>query len=498
MTALHAVPMNDRARTDAPARPPAASAPGSPSPAERRLKLVIETAPVSLVITDGDGKVLAANRAALALVGTERLDAVIGKMFSDFVPAEDRDRLAAFISSICNGESGSLQYDLVAPDGSRRTIETRAVPLRREANTPPAFLGAIWDVSEQKRSARALQQMQSKCELLEAQRSAERETLQEALKEAKAAYEKLSSSGRNQIHAEIEEAEARHNQLASQWSVERDGLLARLRESEERHAAVSAQLLIEQNTRQESTEQARRDHQDVLAARTTELAARTAENEQLQNDLNRRSVERDTLEQALRRAEATHEELLQHRNRLQVSLEEAEEKRRHQTREWAAERDELLTTLREIEDRQASLSAQLLVEQNARQSSLEQVECVYQESLAAQQAEKAQLERALGDVRVRYEEMLAESREERETLKESVQGLEQQYAALAEQWQSELADVLCPLKDMSARVEHLLDTFKKRAGSETRWRPAELAQAQPQSSEATSDGGSSEETTWQF
>src|SRR5262245_1210803 len=55
------------------------------SAAERRLKLIIESAPVSLMIADPSGRVIAANRAALSLFGVERLDAIVGKDFSTLI-----------------------------------------------------------------------------------------------------------------------------------------------------------------------------------------------------------------------------------------------------------------------------------------------------------------------------------------------------------------------------------------------------------------------------
>ena len=57
---------------ETPEQRPVAVAP-APSASERRLRLVVESAPVSLCILDPEGKVLAANRAALTLLGVERL-----------------------------------------------------------------------------------------------------------------------------------------------------------------------------------------------------------------------------------------------------------------------------------------------------------------------------------------------------------------------------------------------------------------------------------------
>ncbi len=54
--------------------PAPAAVPPPPRPTtESRLKMIVESAPVSLAVIGPDGIVLAANRLALAIVGAERL-----------------------------------------------------------------------------------------------------------------------------------------------------------------------------------------------------------------------------------------------------------------------------------------------------------------------------------------------------------------------------------------------------------------------------------------
>src|SRR2546425_2039568 len=118
MSAQSVLSLTGRGRTPEPAERQPAPIPPTPAPtvvasaSERRLKLVIESAPVSLLITDPESKVLAANRAALVLLGVERLDEVIGKTLDRLVAPSDRERFVAFVGSICRGEPGTIQYEL--------------------------------------------------------------------------------------------------------------------------------------------------------------------------------------------------------------------------------------------------------------------------------------------------------------------------------------------------------------------------------------------------
>src|SRR6266581_8230566 len=119
--------MIGRGRTpDAPEQRPAAIAPPAPSAAERRLRLVVESAPVSLCILDPESKVLAANRAALTLLGIERLHCVIGTPLDRLVVTEGRERFMAFVTGVCRGEAGTLEYEVTVPGGTPRSVETHA------------------------------------------------------------------------------------------------------------------------------------------------------------------------------------------------------------------------------------------------------------------------------------------------------------------------------------------------------------------------------------
>src|SRR6185503_206070 len=64
------------------------------------------------------------------MVGAESSDAVIGKNICNLIAPEDRERFRAFNEKICQGEKGSLQFDIVGIQGERRRMESHAAPLR--------------------------------------------------------------------------------------------------------------------------------------------------------------------------------------------------------------------------------------------------------------------------------------------------------------------------------------------------------------------------------
>ena len=82
-------------------------------------------------------------------------DEVVGKNVYDLIAPEDRDRFKAFNESICRGEQGSLQFDIVGLEGKRRHMETHAAPLRNPDETL-VHLAITADISERKQAEELL------------------------------------------------------------------------------------------------------------------------------------------------------------------------------------------------------------------------------------------------------------------------------------------------------------------------------------------------------
>lgn len=201
------------------------SAEAAPSATQQLLKSIIESTPVSLMIVDCQGKVMAANRAALKLCGAERLAEFVGQNVWQTVAPQDRLRFSQFVAEVCAGASGSLEYDLLPLGGSTCAVETHAVPLHRDG-TSPVFLGVTHDVSERRRLARALRRAEAKLEALESQRSADQ------VRRAPAPAARVDA---NQHQA----------------MVERDAMVARLREADRQASRV--EQVYERNPTEKQT-----------------------------------------------------------------------------------------------------------------------------------------------------------------------------------------------------------------------------------------------------
>ena len=128
---------------------------------EERFRAIVETTPECVKLVSADGTLLHMNTPGLEMVGARSADEVIGKNVYDLIAAEDRDRFKVFNESICRGERGSLQFDIVGLEGKRRQMETHAAPLRNPDETV-VHLAITSDISERKRAESLLRRSEER------------------------------------------------------------------------------------------------------------------------------------------------------------------------------------------------------------------------------------------------------------------------------------------------------------------------------------------------
>jgi len=121
---------------------------------EQRFRTIVETTPECVMTVGAGGMLLQMNQAGLVMLGARSAADVIGKNICDVIAPESRDAFRAFNEAICRGERGSLEFDIIALDGKRRSMETHAAPLRQPDGSW-AQLAITHDISERNRRVRA-------------------------------------------------------------------------------------------------------------------------------------------------------------------------------------------------------------------------------------------------------------------------------------------------------------------------------------------------------
>ena len=132
---------------------------------ERRISTILESTPDCVKLIDTDGIVLQMNNMGLQLLEADA-DEVIGRSILNFIPEEHHARVIAMSEDVFGGGSVTAEYEIITLTGSRRWVNTRAVPLRDNEGAITAALCVTRDVTMQKHTEHALQESEEYFRLL--------------------------------------------------------------------------------------------------------------------------------------------------------------------------------------------------------------------------------------------------------------------------------------------------------------------------------------------
>lgn len=124
---------------------------------ESLLRAIIDAEPAFVTLLDADGNFVEINPAGLAMIEADSKDQLYKKPFASLVVPEHKSGFKALHQTVMAGSPDTLEYDVIGLKGSRRTLETRAVPLRHSAGNVHAVLGLTQDVTDRNRIIHALE-----------------------------------------------------------------------------------------------------------------------------------------------------------------------------------------------------------------------------------------------------------------------------------------------------------------------------------------------------
>jgi PAS domain S-box-containing protein len=132
---------------------------------EERFRAIVETTPECVKLVAPDGTLLHMNSPGLRMVGAYCADAVVGKSVYDLIAPEHRRRFREFNESVCRGERGSLEFDMLALDGQRRHMESHAAPLPNPDGSR-SHLAVTRDITARKKTDSALRESEQRLRAL--------------------------------------------------------------------------------------------------------------------------------------------------------------------------------------------------------------------------------------------------------------------------------------------------------------------------------------------
>jgi PAS domain S-box-containing protein len=135
---------------------------------EGRLRAILDTEPECVMVILPDGKLLEMNAAGLGMLETSDLTAVKGTDLFGWIVPSHAAAFGKLHHRVMQGESGTLEFEVVGLKGTHRWLETHAAPLRNQAGEVIAFLGVTRDVTERKRTEEALKKYSEQLRALSA------------------------------------------------------------------------------------------------------------------------------------------------------------------------------------------------------------------------------------------------------------------------------------------------------------------------------------------
>ena len=117
---------------------------------EEYRRAIIETEPACVKVVSGPGILLDMNPAGLAMLEAASLEEGRKQSLLEYVLPEYRGGFWDLHMRVMQGGSGHLEFELEGLKGTRRTLETFAVPLRDEAGEVTAHLAVTHDITQRK------------------------------------------------------------------------------------------------------------------------------------------------------------------------------------------------------------------------------------------------------------------------------------------------------------------------------------------------------------
>ncbi|BBD65977.1 multi-sensor signal transduction histidine kinase [Nostoc commune NIES-4072] len=125
---------------------------------ENRLRAMIDAEPECINLIARDGTLLEINAEGLAMMEVESADVLIGKPIDALIVTEYKAAFTDLHKSVCQGKKGTLEFEILGFKGTRRYIETHAVPLRNESDGTFIHLALMRDITQQKQAEQKIRE----------------------------------------------------------------------------------------------------------------------------------------------------------------------------------------------------------------------------------------------------------------------------------------------------------------------------------------------------
>ena len=132
---------------------------------EERYRSILNACPDNITITDLGGRILMTSPGALMMLDCDVEQQMLGRMLTDFIIPEDRERAAATIASMPQaGSLGSRYYLGLRRDGSTFNMEVNSAFIHGIDHQPSKIVYVVRDISKRKQAEEERARLQTKLE----------------------------------------------------------------------------------------------------------------------------------------------------------------------------------------------------------------------------------------------------------------------------------------------------------------------------------------------
>jgi PAS domain S-box-containing protein len=127
---------------------------------EERWRTIVSTDPECVKTVSPDGILIEMNPAGIAMLAATTLAEVKARPLVDWIAPEYREQFSALHHRVMAGQSGDLEFEMIAMTGVRRWLRTHAAPLRDSEGKISCVLAISRDITEQRELEAQLRQSQ--------------------------------------------------------------------------------------------------------------------------------------------------------------------------------------------------------------------------------------------------------------------------------------------------------------------------------------------------
>jgi len=133
---------------------------------EQYLRSIIDNEPECVKLMDEDCMVIDMNPAGIAMVEADDAGMVIGQNKIDMVDPEFREAFREFVKKVCRGEPGAFTFAMTGLKGTKRWLESRAVPFRDARDGRGLLLSVTRDITERRRAEEAFRSSEERFKVM--------------------------------------------------------------------------------------------------------------------------------------------------------------------------------------------------------------------------------------------------------------------------------------------------------------------------------------------